>query len=104
MFFRPIRAATDYVRLRQFWKVVGLMPCRRAGALTLPSLRCTDRRTASVVLSLPHKAVPIAPPATHEIALSHCGIKHLEGAVDRHHFTHSEAMPLPRPALMMLAF
>lgn len=46
--------------------VVGLMPRRRASALTLSSLRCIARRTASVVVALPCKTWPIVPPATHD--------------------------------------
>ncbi len=38
------------------------MPWRLANALTLSSLRCTARRTASVVRALPCKTCPITPP------------------------------------------
>ena len=49
----PIAASAVVWRLRHFWTVVGLIPWRRASALTLSWLRCIARRTASVVVALP---------------------------------------------------
>ena len=49
----PMRASATVSRLRHFWTVVALIPCRRASALTLASLRCMARRIASVVVAQP---------------------------------------------------
>ena len=51
--FGPMAASAVVWRLRHFCTVVGLMPWRRASALTLSWLRCIARRTASVVVVLP---------------------------------------------------
>src|SRR5215213_11231206 len=61
--FGPIRASAVVRRLRHFGTVVGLMPWRRASALTLSSLRCIARRIASVVVALPWRTWPIARPS-----------------------------------------
>ena len=47
-------------------RLVGLTPCRRASVLSLSSIRCIAGRIASVVVALPPKTWPIAPPATHD--------------------------------------
>jgi hypothetical protein len=59
----PIAASAVVWRLRHFWTVVGLIPWRRASALTLAWLRCIARRTASVVVALPWRTWPIVRPS-----------------------------------------
>lgn len=60
IYLGPMRASATVSRLRHFWTVVALMPCRRVRPLTLASLRCMARRIASVGVALPWRVWPIA--------------------------------------------